>query len=103
MALFRISGPYNSDHEAQGLLPLVSAAGQKLLVFVLSHFFPSFLNDTSQMLVLLSLDFPFTGAHHKKIKDTLILGSYVLEHYNVLSGREKGKGGFHRSVGSKEP
>ena len=54
MALLNISGSYNSDHEVQGLFPLVPAAGQKLLVFVLSHFFSALLDNASQMLILLS-------------------------------------------------
>ena len=41
--------------KAKDLLPLMPAAGQKFLVLMFSHFLPAFLDNTSQMLVLLSI------------------------------------------------
>jgi hypothetical protein len=61
MAFSRITGSYNSDHQGQCLFPLVSAAGQKLFMLVLSHFFPALFNYTSQMFALLPLKFPPQG------------------------------------------
>lgn len=90
MTLFSITGSYDSDHEGQSLFPLVSASGQKLLVFVLSHFFTAFLYNASQKLVLLSFMYS-PGGVDKKIP--LYGVFYLLNTTNYYTDWKKARGG----------
>jgi hypothetical protein len=54
ITFFWIPGPDDSDSYLQVLLPLVPASSKKFPLLVFSHFLAPFLDDTTQIVFLLS-------------------------------------------------